>query len=751
MKLTRATLLCGGASALAWLVLPGAVSVAHAQAASAEPQPAPSQLSDIIVTASKRSLLISKTAIAVSALDAQALADDGVVELRNLNASAPNVHIKTVALANSIQVTIRGISNTDFNTGGQPAIATYVDGVLVPRTQGLNGALYDIERVEILRGPQGTLYGRNATAGNINVITAGPKSDFHSAASISYGNYNEINGNLMVNLPISDTLAVRLAGSFRRNDGLYQTAKNHPRGESARNYGMAEDYAGRFSLLWTPTDRFSWRLTAEHLNANGTPGTEFETGPDGRPSDGRDPFSNPFVTGAVAPERSIRNTMIRSRMAYDLSDGLTVSYVAGYQNLRHSAQLELAGAPVSFIDTIRAARTKNQYHEVNLTYDPGAFYNVLGANYAYEEEGTINPGHFGPAGSKVSIAFGSGNRIDYEDRSYGVFDQLTYRVSDVLRLTGGVRYSYERAKKFGLARNYTCPVTFTYAQLLDAALLDTTPPGCAGNSSVPNAGSWSKVTWRAGVEYDLSPGTMAYANASTGFKSGGLNGLVTGLPPSFAPETTANYEAGLKTRIGGRARINTAAFYTVYKDLQVVQFVGSPVARQTTTNAGRAEIYGIEIEGEVQLTDNDVISGFANYLHARYDRYQNAVDPFPAAHIVPSLKGNSLANAPDWSFRAEYKHIFNLANGGTLTPNASVYWQSRSYLREFNLPIDRVGAYSLVDLNLTYADPTGRWMAQAYVHNAGDKLYRNGASVIGRYFSDYDEPRRYGVRISFEY
>jgi iron complex outermembrane recepter protein len=216
-----------------------------------------------------------------------------------------------------------------------------------------------------------------------------------------------------------------------------------------------------------------------------------------------------------------------------------------------------------------------------------------------------------------------------------------------------------------------------------------------------------------------------------------------------------NYEVGLKTKLfDNRLRLNTAAFFMDYSNLQIVQFLqasdGEPTS--TTTNAAKAHIRGIEFEGQWQVTGNDRISGFLNWLDARYIQYRDTIDPYTAAPVA-SLDGNQLINAPDVSARGEYAHSFGLGDGATLTPSATVYWQATSYLREFNLPIDRVPAYAKLDGNLVYESADGTRTVQAYVHNATNKLVRDSANVLvpGTYLSDFEPPRTYGIRASYKF
>ena len=217
----------------------------------------------------------------------------------------------------------------------------------------------------------------------------------------------------------------------------------------------------------------------------------------------------------------------------------------------------------------------------------------------------------------------------------------------------------------------------------------------------------------------------------------------------YAPEKNINYEVGLKTKLlDNSLRLNLAVFYTPYRNLQVTQIVGT---QQLITNAARADISGVEAEFDWHLSSNDEINGFASYLDATYKRYRNAVDQ-SNGQVFASLDGNRLINAPRFSGRFQYTHSFDLSNGGRLSPSVSLYAQDKVYLREFNLPVDRVGSYTKTDLTLTYADPSDKWKVQGFVYNVENNIVRNGMfNVTSNLYSDYQPPRLYGLRVSFTY
>jgi iron complex outermembrane receptor protein len=710
-------------------------AAAPAAAAAATPAAESSTIiEELVVTAQKRAEPLSKTAVAISALSSGQLQDAGVTSIRDLTSVAPNLEVTTVGPANSIMIATRGVFNADFNPSGNPAVSTYVDGVYVGRTAGLGGAFYDLERIEVLRGPQGTLYGRNSTGGNVNVITAAPAQDLHASADVAYGNYNDVQVQGMLNVPVSDALAVRGAMIVHRNDGYYDT-----QGTTSRNYWKAEDYGGRLSVLFTPTSSLKWRLTAEKFAMRGTPGYSIDSGRDGKPVDGLPVFRRP-IPNRAPPINEVDNLLIRSRVDAALNDKLSLAYIAGYQKLDIHSEYSLTQ---STYDGFRLEHTHSQFHEVNVTFDAGAFSNIAGGTYFNQDIKTGDSYRLPVLGLFSDTAVGQLSHGKLE--SWGVFDQVRLALGGRLHLTGGVRYSWERASR-DAGRSSFCPLAL-YPNI-PLAGPDFFGPGCILNSAAATADSWDSVTWKANLEFNATESLFLYAGVTTGFKSGGLNPAIVGIP-NYSPEKVINYEGGIKYFPRDLPfNFSATLYYMDYSDIQGYGFIG---VSGVTTNANGAEIYGAELEGQWRPTPDDRFSAFFTYTHATYTKYLNAVDQ-QLGTIYPDISGNTLPHAPRFTARVEYAHEFKLANGGTITPKAAVYWQSKSYLRDLNLPIDRIRAYTKTNLNLAYDAPGGRWTAEAFVHNLEDRRIRNYAlTALGRYFSDYHPPRTYGVRIAYRY
>jgi iron complex outermembrane recepter protein len=724
-------------SAIACAALPTGGAIAQPAATSAAPSASASPpsnqdgLAEIIVTAEKRAQDIEKVPVAVTALSMREMENAGVQSVIDLGSVAPGVEISTIGTAAAVFVTIRGLSNENYNNGN-PEVAPYIDGVYVGGTAGLGNAFYDLDRVEVLRGPQGTLYGRNSTGGNINVVTADPLPTFAASTHFSYGNFNDVEVRGMINVPITEQLAVRVAVFEHRNDGLYDSL-----GTTSQNYGIADDYGGRITALWTPVDSFSWRLSLDEFQNGGTPNPEIASGPNGQPADGL-PVYTRAIPSVPTPKNDVQSFMVRSRMNLQLGDALNLTYIAGDQNIHWLTQ------SVETNDVYGGRRDNNATnysHELDLNWDVGGLRNLFGANYYHMRQGAFADYYLYGYGLFDEANYGGPQNSTTE--AWGVFDQATFNVTDSLQLIGGIRYSREQDS---IAQNqaYLCPLLTT----LPLTISNYYVPSCISTYNSNLSATFPDTTWRVGLNYSITNDMSAYATVTTGFKSGGFN---AGIPsqPTYAPEKVTNYEIGLKGRtMENRLSFSSDIYFMNYRDIQVYQIVG---VNALTTNAAGAHIYGTENEAHWRVTHADRLDGFFTWTHGTYSRYLDAVDQITNI-VYPDISGNSLPHTPRFSARLQYAHDFTLPNSSTLTPSAASYWQSGNYLRGLNLPIDYVGAYSKSQLGLAWVDPSAHWTVRAYVNNLEDHAIRTSAlAALGYYFADYAPPRTYGVRLEYTY
>lgn len=695
-------------------------------------------ISEIIVTANRRTESLSKAPLAISVLSQDQLTSQGITSTKDLTQSIPNLQIAVNGAGDSVVANIRGIQSSNAFSIGDPAVALYVNGINIPAPTGLNGGLYDLERVEVLRGPQGTLYGKNATAGSINIITAKPTHDLGGSFDASYSNFNEFAGHATLNLPVSETLAVRAAFAGRSNDGYFDT-----NGTTPVNYGRARELAGRFTALWTPNDVFKWQVTVSDYISHGTSNPGILTNALGKPVNGL-PVYDQRASSNPTPYGRINSFGIQSRIDMQLSDAFSLAYLVGYGSVKQiSRQVNMGVAlpctfGVSFCDIgLLDDLNKNYSQEMDLSYEGGRIKNIIGATYMYQTN--RNRADFTVYNFGVNFNF---TIPDYLTESFGFFDQATYGISDNVRLTGGLRYSHDRKRARGSFIQVCAPFTSNVKSY-------TPDPTCFLTAPNDTRDTFSAVNYKVVLDADLSPATVAFASVSSGYKAGGLNDaspFAPGvLPAGYDPEKVTNFEAGLKARLlDNRLQLNIDAFYMNYSNLQVTQ-VQQPVG-YLTVNAASAKIYGLEVEATFKPTADTLITGFVNGLHAGYRKFNNAADQYSGI-IYPSLSGNKLPNAPSFSARIRAQQDFHFA-GGTISPSVAVYYQSKSYVREFNLPIDRVPAFTKTMLSLRYQDEAKLWSVEGYVDNLEDKAVRSAQFVLaGAYLSYYNPPRTYGLRV----
>lgn len=696
---------------VAVLFVPGAVYAAEPR----DEQP------EIIVTASKRSEAISKSPVAISAISQEGLDQAGIRNISALSTAVPNLQIATSA-QNTV-IGIRGISTNNLSELGNPAVAFYVDGVYFPRPSGMTRVLYDVERVEILRGPQGTLFGRNATAGAVNVITAAPNSTFSAAGDIAIGNYGSIAARAYINVPISENFYVRSSVTQERNDG-YQNAKTLTVNQ---NYYRTDQFGIRTTALWDISDKVNWQLSINYLHDQGAVPQWVNVSPVSQYGNWNTPASRPGVLDKDSVD-------IRSRLSAEISDGISMSYLAGYSKEDSFNQYSFSDLP----NTYRYINDFSSFsHELNVNTDSEKLKTVFGIYYFQEK----------PHG--VLSATGTVRDANYffpktQQESKAIFGQGTYSLSDDLRFTAGLRYSSDKAK-LPTEPLYFCPIFSAISQ---------TAPGCVFSSELggsTNRGEWSKINWKLGADFDLSEQILSYISVSTGYKSGGLAAAGA---PTYGPENVINFEAGIKGRIlEGALSFAASVFNMNYKDQQVS--VVRPINgtdQIVTTNAGKSSIKGIELESTFRMTNNDRLDAYVTLLDAKYDEFVGAIDPFVSNTIRRDLSGNRMAKSPRISGQMAYSHTFDLENGAALTPRLSVYAQSKSYLREFNLKQDLQGAYAKVDASLRYESPSQKWYGEAFVYNLNNVDIRTYERVTaGRLLGTYAPPRTYGIRVGAKY
>ncbi|HTU65250.1 MAG TPA: TonB-dependent receptor [Steroidobacteraceae bacterium] len=772
---------------------------APAPRGEAAPLP-PAGVDEIIITAEKREESLQRSALAVTALASPVLERQQITDLKSVTTLIPNLQIGTSSTQAAYDLALRGIVSTNRTEIGDAAVAFHVDGFYSPRPQGATMLIYDSDRLEALRGPQGTLFGRNANAGVINVITAKPEFDeTFGQLDVTLGSYElrRIKGHL--NVPVTDTFALRGAAYVEQRDGYTSFLPGSRVNADTARYDNSDKIAFRLSGLWEPNE--AWRVfgSAERYHDRGA---------------GTIPVSLTPVAG-----HGLRSALITSPGALDMQNDtfhlrtdytpgpVEMSYLFGWARMTRQnvsdQDVGLASDPVlralphppiepTYDEERRtdASDFLSTQHELQLRpVDPGVLDWLVGAFY-YEEHNSIRfdvdvrddrgalPGVVDPGDVRYSQSF---LQPDRTLAAWAGFGQLTWHVSDTFRASAGARLTEDTKQDHG-GRNLVCPgPNATIADggfVLDGIATADIPMSPTPDSPVAVPGtcrisshndidkSWSKVTYMGRLETDLTDGLLAYALTSTGFKSGVIQDGGT-----YAnPEQVVNYELGLKASLlDGTMALNSVGFYSDYSDIlrTRVEFDATGVHQTVTRNATAANIYGLESEllwkpsalGTVQAVFTWLISEYRSYPTID-TQYYLANDPLSP---VIDLKGNRLPFAPEYTAALVVEREFALPNGARLVPRVMSKYQSEMFLTDFNRPSDRQSAYGRTDVSLRY-EGRGEWVVEAFVQNVENVAVKNNVDLRGnqpgangvagfpgvaRAF--FDPPRTFGLRATYRF
>lgn len=712
------------------------------------------QIPEVTVTAQRAPSLESKTPVAMTTLSAAELTEAGLDTPAGLGARLPNVQLDNAA--DGLRITIRGVSNADTTEKGDPSAAFLLDGIYIARPQIQNLSFYDLERVEVLRGPQGTLYGRNTTAGVVNVISKAPVNKFEAWVASEIGNYRSRKANAMLNVPVSDMLSLRAALSYNRHDSYLTNAQGttHTLGKDR------DDLSARLSAKLKINRDAALLLRYDHSrvddnNDSFVPDTNFYSGvasgsPVWRGGDSGAQLSNGFVPPNAVPEQgySHKTTFgISADLTWDIG-AATLYYLGAHRNYDHQA---LANFYYRVAPTLALGVRQNfsgdytqDTHELRLATNGDGPLSAQAGLYYFREESsqTYTFRDLQPLGLSPYYVFPHGPTIA---TSKAIFSQATYRLTGKLRATAGARYTEDRKSRVG-STNFQQGAVFNPAT--DFALL--------------NAASLAshQTTWRLGADYDLAPSTLLYVSLATGYKAGGFNGgclagsaqLGLRCPAALAvpadtllyqPETVRSWEAGVKTRFWqDKASLNLAAFHYDYRNLQlsgVAIVAGAP--RFVTANAGEASVKGLEAEGQVALTSQDRVSYALALADAHYVRY--------SPDGVHDWAGNKLDRSPSHTFTLGYEHSFRLA-AGELTAGAR---SRRSAAAIIAVPTQllqyRVPAYTESEATLHYRPHGAAWSVLARVKNIENKVRPIAIDSFG--MAVPSDPRTLDVRLDYRF
>lgn len=724
-----------------------------------------SGLEEIVVTAEKREANSQTVGISISAFTGENLDNMGTLNVLELSKFVPNLQIGSET--SDLKVMLRGVGSDNLEAFSDPGVAIHVDGVYQARPSGGNSLFYDMERVEVLRGPQGTLYGRNATGGAINFITNMPTDEFDAAIDLAAGDksWQRIRG--MLNVPIAgDKLMFRIAGITEQRDGVEQNLV--PGGTQGNN---VDDQSVRAHLTWQPSDNARITLSANSLTKGGvgpvrkrtsSPGAAVVT-PGGVPANCQD-------CGYVINPSDLRTTFKDTEESFDLDTqgvNLTFDYDFGSMVLTaiasdQSTDMNLLqdsdqsprpkGMRGGTTDTATVIQASEQStFELRLASVGEGPWEWLAGLYYLDENAIQNTliNRDPTFGAKLDIDI----KHDVNSKSQAAFGQLSYSPSDTLKLTAGVRYSKDEKDALG-GTIVTIDPPNPFIPFPPPGRTIFTPPIARGSQGFTPADEWSKATWKLGMDWFVNDDSMVYATVSTGYKAGGFNFGVAGAE-SYDPEEVTAFEIGSKNRFANdRVQLNATAFYYDYTDLQVFQVVDRTII---VRNAAEATIYGAELELIAMATDALQFDASLGLLNTEYNDFilpsNLFLDPTGAPTNV-DVSGNNLINAPEKSGHIGAQYTFSLGGSGELTARIQGYFTDDIYLRALNLePFDVQGGHSIWDAKLTWNSAGGNWWAQAFINNFTDEAVVNNLEVTdsGIYFGNVNNPELWGVIVGYRY
>jgi iron complex outermembrane recepter protein len=699
--------------------------------------PAAATGGDILVTARRRAESLQDVPISVSAFDGAALENSGAVDLTAVMQQTPNTTLQIARGSNSTLIAfIRGVGQQDPLWGFEPGVGLYVDDVYVARPQGAVLDIFDIERVEILRGPQGTLYGRNTIGGAIKYVTRRLGHDFSGRVRASYGSYNQIDLIGSVAVPLGGGLSAGGAVAWYQRDGY---GENLNTGNEHYNKDVL---AGRLSLEYEPNDVFFIRLAGDWTrdDSNARHGYRL-VGNAGQPAFA--PPSSVYDTRAGAGDANRVDTRGISLTAeYRPTPEISLKSITAYRDGETNGNIDFDGTPGPVLDIPAFYKDDQISQELQVVYEGDRIQGVAGVYYLS-----------GDAAGAFDTVLGLANLTIFttgavETRSIAGFTDVSFSLSEQLRLSLGARYTRDKRTGTVYRQNYTGIRSPFFG---NAAAV----PGLV-RTNYTNTRTDDEFTPRVSISWLPDRDTTFYASYSKGYKSGGFDMrgdafLTPNTVQGYDPETVDAYEIGLKAYAFQRSLyFSLAAFYSDYRNQQVTTQVVAPgpSVASFVDNAGDSRVYGLEGEWRATVSDNFQVSGMFGYTNAKFKRFTTF--DLATNQFIDVADRRVFQNTPEFTFAVSPTLSADLA-GGTIafTPSMSF----RSGYSQFEIPnalLDEDG-YVLVDASLVWTSPDQRYQISAHARNLLDERYRiGGYNFPGALFGNsiigfYGPPRTFTI------
>jgi iron complex outermembrane receptor protein len=726
-------------------------------AALAAAAPDAATIQELIVTAQKREESAQDVPIALTALSGAALEQEGVIGFSDLSTRVPSLRFGAGVTGGENVITLRGIGSQNTTSGGDSPVAYNLDGVYLARTTSVDADFFDVNRIEVLRGPQGTLYGRNSVGGSVNVITNHPRPEFGAHLDAMGGNYGAYSVRGWLNAPLLTDGDVKVYGrlaAVRAEHDPYQ--KNLFNGPGATHNGDAQDF---YLVRGEVFVKFGEKADLLLIGSNSWNGDPVATKTQWFEAPGRYVGAQPFLSDPRQVRKNSgemygnNNYYGSATFNYDLGFA-TFTSVTGYASSRWKQSSDPDGSELTLAtNPFWTLRQFQESEEVRLASN-GAKDNplswIVGAfgfrEKAHQDFLFIDTGLNDPNALFDNFAFRNGG--DFRTLSWALFGQADYDLGKTslglpLTLTLGLRYTEDNKKGFDF-------LNFTLVQL-----------GASFPQSKTFDRSWDQTTGKVGVSYRPLDGLMVYANASKGYLSGG--GLVGNFPGIYQPEKVKAYEGGFKsTAFDHRLQFNGAIYREEITDMQV--FV-QDITGSRIDNAGRAHVNGFELEAIATPVDGLTLNASATWTEAKYDQYVTIDNRFagaaPGCDVTTRLcnfAGHRLVQTPKNTFSLGGQYVFK-TSFGEVTPRLDIFRSGDLYFLSANNPLDRQAAFTLIDANLTWRSPDRRISVELFGRNLGNELVISNdglqSNTLGGGFGmdnyAYYPPRTYGVRVGVDF
>jgi iron complex outermembrane recepter protein len=758
---------------------PASLAFGQLAAAPEGASPVPG-LEEIVVTAQRREETLQHAALAVTAVSGDQLARAGAVKVEDLTQLVPSLQVSPSAGPYPLFY-LRGVGNFNGNALSDSALAINLDGVYVARPSAASGMFYDISRLEVLKGPQGTLYGRNATGGAINVITNKPTDVFSGEFTADFGNYRAKNFDGYLNVPFSPMVKARLSVQSTEHRGYMSDGTDDEYGRAAR-----------LQVLVTPTDQLSINTSGDfyHQGGKGVGATLLQQGVEGFVGgNARTGNTSPAINAIYAqtfyfPAGDTLGPLLSKTLLVSPShtnvqqdndfwglstnvdwktDVGTLSIIPAYRHSKLDFTNTAAGFLIQQEETDKQGSLEARFASNTnqpFTYLAGLYYlneKIDVANVTYDQQYNASAQQFAPS-----------------TRSYSAFGRMGYAFTDTFRLNAGLRFTDDHKSFDGTLRaaSTVCPGAFI------------PPPfgpqfcfGGIGQVTAPSApivqhasDSWRQTTWRAGAEYDVSNSSLLYAAVETGFKAGGF--FFSHDDPTYQPEKITAFSVGSKNRyLDNRLQLNGELFYWIYKNQQIshvaVDSTGTVIF--PTNNVGKAKMKGFEVEAQYLLTPGTLITTDVDYLDAVYDNYVYLYPnlgappvsscPFAlsggGANYAVNCSGSRPPQSPRWSANFGLQQTVSVGYG-SIVGTVNTHFQTETLTGLEFSALEEQPSYWLTNATLAYRAPNDRWNITGYVNNLSDRTviagtFPNPLAGATLTAATIRPPRTYGVRFGVKF